>query len=593
MAEIIVKVVGPHVKSNIPALNIGDKLIARTKDAYKGDPTAIKLETVDGREVGFVAAQPKTAGTFPLASEVFPFVSEGDALEIKTLTPYLTLAINKPDDSGKIEKTFVLVIGGNKVEYPARLEVSMNARKHGTVPLNYKIENESIILLLGDEKVPCGVATSAKTATQKATLAAKGIEVSAAEEVLQAMQEASSVKIEAKFLDASTIPVEIKVEMEESAAVEVVANKSFDTALKEFTVFDQEEMRKRIDWLKTHGVQEYAINAFINDMQSQKNIRPFKPEYIPHRNEVENAIVIYACRGNILCTGPAGSGKNRFLETFANLYDMDIVDMSCSAGVDEESLFGYLSMKPTEEAPNPAEINAAFKSLIKALKNESIDETKFANASTEEQIKTIERISDDTDYSVILSALRTNTASIQFEPSAVTKAMEKRCIINFDEVNTLRAIVTAAFHAFLDSRRCVLINGFRKVFVHKDLLFTATMNEGNDYAGTSMLNMAFEDRWQVIEFEAPATIAEILKHEVPKLPSKAVKVLNELYKKLLSIRGVEIQERSFSQRAFINAAKAIALGSDVKYAVMNFIVPKIRDVEDQEAVKTIVDMMMK
>ena len=141
--------------------------------------------------------------------------------------------------------------------------------------------------------------------------------------------------------------------------------------------------------------------------------------------------------------------------------------------------------------------------------------------------------------------------------------------------------------------RRALIMKMKELAEQVDVIFTATMNEGAEYAGTSMLNLAFEDRWHVIEFEAPDNIAEILKQEVPTLSVKAIKILNELYKKLKSVRGVEIQERSFSQRAFIYAAQNIALGNDIKSAVMSTIVPKIRDVEDREAVKGIVDMMIK
>jgi hypothetical protein len=60
-----------------------------------------------------------------------------------------------------------------------------------------------------------------------------------------------------------------------------------------------------------------------------------------------------------------------------------------------------------------------------------------------------------------------------------------------------------------------------------------------------------------------------------------------------AIKGFEIQERSFSQRAFIYCAINIAQGNDIKEAIMDVIIPMIRDKEDKEAVKAYVDLKTK
>jgi MoxR-like ATPase len=282
-----------------------------------------------------------------------------------------------------------------------------------------------------------------------------------------------------------------------------------------------------------------------------------------------------------------------FILTLANLFALELVDKTCSAGVDEEALFGFLSMKADDNLPDADAINAAFKAFLAKLPTVAEAGYIDPDATAMEKVETVAALDADVDYSVLLTAMRSNTAQIQFEPSVLTKALERPSIINLDEVNTLRATVTSSLHSALDKRRSILVNGYKNIEINPDVLFVATMNEGAEYAGTATLNLAFEDRWHVIEFEAPDSIIEILKQEVPSLPNKAAKVLNDLYKKLKAVRGIELQERSFSQRAFIYAAQNIALGNNVKDAIMATIIPKIRDAEDREAVKSIVDMMIK
>jgi MoxR-like ATPase len=413
------------------------------------------------------------------------------------------------------------------------------------------------------------------------------------------MKEAKEVSAEMMFLDGINYPVEItaKVPKETTVASAAPAAKDYSKLLKDFEANDADEINKRISWLKSNNVAEYAIALFVKMMDGHSNIAPFNPSYIVQGKEVENALSFAYMKGNLLLVGPAGSGKNKFITTFSNLLDLNLIDKSCSAGVDEEGLFGYLSMKPSEDCPSPDAVNRAFKKFIEAISTKVNDNeefaSKFASADVEEQIKTIKTECADEDFSVLFAAMRSNTAQIEFEPSVLTKALEKPSMINLDEVNTLRPTVTSALHSALDNRRNILINGYKNVGIHDNVIFTATMNEGNDYAGTSIMNLAFEDRFHVIEFEAPKDIADILKLEVPTLSNKAIKVLNELYKKLKAVCGTEIQDRSFSLRAFIYAAQNIALGNGIKEGILCTIVPKIRDYEDRETVKGYVDLMLK
>ena len=588
-----VRVVGPMTKGMVKTLTTSDSLVVRL-NTYPADPTAIKLETTDGNEVGFVAARPSTADGYPVAKDVYDMVAEGDLVQITSIDPFLVgiPVKNVAAAPETIKKSYWTLLAGNKLNYPNRMKVASASRKNGSVAVEFKVDNGDA-LVFSYEGVPCGIATGEITSTAKQTLNSKGIKLTDVADIIAAINASKETTATIKFLDGLTMPVEITVEVKEEVASVTAPSGDYKKLLKSFAEADAAEVQKRIDWAKNGGAGDYTIPLIVEMLKGHTNIVPFAPTYIPHGKEIENAIAFSYAKANLLLAGPAGSGKNEFITTWANFLDRTLIDKSCSAGVDEEGLYGFLSMKASEECPSPEAVNAAFTAFIEAIASSKIDREAFANASVEEQIETIKENGGNTDYSVLFDAMRSQTAQIQFEPSILTKALEKPAIINLDEVNTLRPTVTSSLHSALDKRRSILINGYKNIDLHEDVLFTATMNEGSEYAGTNMLNLAFEDRWHVIEFEAPDNIAEILKKEVPTLPAKAVKVLNELYKKLKSVRGVEIQERSFSQRAFIYAAQNIALGNDIKSAIMCTIVPKIRDAEDREAVKAIVDLMIK
>jgi MoxR-like ATPase len=488
---------------------------------------------------------------------------------------------------------------GSKLTHVGVVPVKAAARKHHKVPVDVRVNEAAGTIEFEYEGNPCGTATSELSASAKKSFDAMGFKIAELASAIAVMKEAKEVSAEMMFLDGINYPVEItaKVPKETTVASAAPAAKDYSKLLKDFEANDADEINKRISWLKSNNVAEYAIALFVKMMDGHSNIAPFNPSYIVQGKEVENALSFAYMKGNLLLVGPAGSGKNKFITTFSNLLDLNLIDKSCSAGVDEEGLFGYLSMKPSEDCPSPDAVNRAFKKFIEAISTKVNDNeefaSKFASADVEEQIKTIKTECADEDFSVLFAAMRSNTAQIEFEPSVLTKALEKPSMINLDEVNTLRPTVTSALHSALDNRRNILINGYKNVGIHDNVIFTATMNEGNDYAGTSIMNLAFEDRFHVIEFEAPKDIADILKLEVPTLSNKAIKVLNELYKKLKAVCGTEIQDRSFSLRAFIYAAQNIALGNGIKEGILCTIVPKIRDYEDRETVKGYVDLMLK
>lgn len=601
MDKIVVKVVGPTSDDFASRSNVGDKLVIRL-NTYPKDPTAIKLESMTGEEAGFVAAKNHTAMGHPLASEVYNDVKEGDIVEISNINPFL-VSITKATRTTSITKTkarYYAILCGSKIEYPNRVKVvaEMRKRQDEEIELDMQLVGDKIVISF--EGLPCGYVNSEVKPNAEPVLKARNIEITPIEKIKSVIDSGNRVDVKTQFLNGMVIPIIFEFESESNIQNIGIGSKDYDTILKSFDDSDASEIQKRVDWLKSIKTAEYAISLFMNKIKNHKGISPFAPCYIPQKDEIENAIAfthgIGDHRGNLLLTGPAGSGKNMFVITFANLMNLQLIDKSCSAGVDEEAIFGYLSMKASEEKPDSQAVNLAFKKILTSVGFSKIEDKKsFAELDVESQIKTLKEIlDDDFDYSVLFDAMKNQTAEIKFEPSIITKSMEYPSLINFDEVNTLRPIVTASLHAALDKRRSVLVNGYKTVKIDNDVILTATMNEGSDYSGTSTMNLAFEDRWHILEFQAPESISEILKQEIPTLNSKTITTLNKIYQQMKKMKSDgEIQERSFSQRAFIYCGINIALGNDIKKAIMATIIAKIRDAEDQSAVLSIIDMMLK
>lgn len=594
------KVVGMNFADyDVSTLKVGDELTLRL-DTYEKDPTAIEVKDSSDKRVGYIANRTGTAGAYPMAKDVFSEVVDYQTVKVVENGDDLVIALETEAVEDTIKTKELKVTGlltGNKIEYPNRM-LAMMAMKKGKCKLDYTITNDKVVVVY--DGVAAGYISTDVSASAQKTLDLKGIKLSTNDEIIKTASSAKEVIVNGEFVDATVIPITLTCKVEVSSSEVTLEEGEIVDWISKFKKADKKEIEKRIDWLKSIGTNEYAIKLFMNRIESHTGIAPFQPCYIVNGKEIENAIAfshgIDEHRGNLLLAGPAGSGKNMFIITFANLMDLQLIDKSCSAGVDEEAVFGFLSMKASEEKPDAEAVNLAFKRMLKSSEFSKLDNKQMlTELGTEEQIKILEGLTndDDFDYSVLFDAMRSQTAEIQFEPSVITKGLEIPSLINFDEVNTLRPTVTSALHSALDKRRSVLVNGYKTVDIDSEVIFTATMNEGGEYAGTSTLNLAFEDRWHVLEFEAPESIAKILKQEVPGLNSRSINSLDRLYKKMKSIRGHELDERSFSQRAFIYCGINIALGNDIKSAIFATIVAKIRDAEDRESVKAIVDLMIK
>ena len=591
ITKVIVKVVGPTIPAD---MKVGESVELHT-GTYAKDPTSIQVRRPDGSEVGYIAARKQTAGGMPLASEIFPNVASGSIATVTSVNPLLIEVTLNEGAATNTEKVYWSTNSGTKYQCKNRMVLTTDTRKNGVCEVDVKNDGDQVSFYYKGEL--CGFASSNLTAAAQKSLAAKGIPVSSIEEIKEALANATSVKAEALFLDGINIPVKITV-TSDSAATPVVVTEDLSKSLKGFSEEDKAEMEKRINWLKnTPKLAPYAVKLYIKDMQGKENLVPFAPSYIPTDKEVEIFVKHHAINGNSMLIGPAGCGKNEFLKVMANLYSDDMVDMSCSPSTEYADIIGYLGLDTDDQGPDASEINAQVSSLMQIITKHGVQPKEFVALPVEEQVETAEAAIataefDKVDFSMILDAMRSKNAKVKFILSPIMKAIMSGSIVNFDEVNTLRSTVTAALHSLLDKRRYIFVPEYGRIDVHPDTRFTSTMNEGADYVGTAMMNQAFEDRWRVIEFQAPEGISDILKQEVPTCPAKAIKVLNELYKKLKPVRGIEIQERSFSQRAFIYAAESIAMGDDIKNAIYSDILPKIRDVDDREAVKGIVDLML-
>ena len=101
-------------------------------------------------------------------------------------------------------------------------------------------------------------------------------------------------------------------------------------------------------------------------------------------------------------------------------------------------------------------------------------------------------------------------------------------VLVLDEVNACPAEITTALHSITDDERTITLTAKdgELIHAHKDFWVVMTMNP--DYEGTKPLNLAFKDRFEVINWDYDDRIEKALK--VPDKLRKIAKKLRVMYK---------------------------------------------------------------
>lgn len=333
---------------------------------------------------------------------------------------------------------------------------------------------------------------------------------------------------------------------------------------------EKEKLKDRIKWLKEKaGVTEVGLNSFLDLVKDNiEDLEPFNPRFVPIEREVERALTSASLNFNLMLVGPAASGKNVFIDTFANLIGRTVIDKGCSAETTGEALFGHLALKEPEKIDKEA-LKKAGEELLSVLKGEKDPK--------------------GVDVTSLFVTMGGSNPVIDFSPSEITKGLREKVIINLDEANTLNPSVTSLFHGFLDTRRKGQIEMYEEVALHEKCLMTGTMNEG--YLGTNPMNYAFSSRWTFVDFNLPAEIAEIVKSEVKfnnrKIDDFSLSQINAVYKKHKNM----VQEGAIPElniRAYVRAGLLCSLGIKAPTAIRDEVVGGERDPEYKLALDTAV-----
>ena len=269
----------------------------------------------------------------------------------------------------------------------------------------------------------------------------------------------------------------------------------------------------------------------INYFNGRTNIPVFNPKYINTKNYVEEGLKHTSLGENLILQGDMGTGKNTYAADLALFWALPLFDMSMTTDTSKEDLFGG---------------------------------------------KTI-----------------TNGCNVEFEASRFIKAAQAGSIIVLDEINAGRAALLLGLHSMTDHRRYIELND-GKVFMHPDTRIILTMNEGEGYAGTKPLNIAFRDRFHEIIFEATVDDMDKVFAKRCNLNEQDAAELAKFYKLVYNAVNTAdgdsaIPAEYLSQRKFIRAGRVYEAGlaDSIEDAVISCCVDTINDREVRDVLNNL------
>lgn len=143
----------------------------------------------------------------------------------------------------------------------------------------------------------------------------------------------------------------------------------------------------------------------------------------------------------------------------------------------------------------------------------------------------------------------------------------KDCIVVMDEINRPEnERVLNVLMPLLDGRRSAWIEDLRRrVYVADNVIFVATLNEGNLFCGITSIDLALRDRFREVFLdylpaEAEAKVLEV-KTGIPKI------IANSLAEFAYAVRNAPAISKKISTRQLLYAAEAYSEGTSLWQAV--------------------------
>lgn len=159
---------------------------------------------------------------------------------------------------------------------------------------------------------------------------------------------------------------------------------------------------------------------------------------------------------------------------------------------------------------------------------------------------------DETKESLVAEPAFINNEST-YTLSQVATTVRDGGLINFAEINFLQGSTTSVLHPLFDENK-VLPTPIGGIDGNPFVLFCASMNVGEGYAGVNRLNKAFKDRFAVLRLQKTMSFKESLTNKTGLVDSAALEFLEKIKEGLNELFVENIATAADTVRGYIKAA---------------------------------------
>lgn len=340
---------------------------------------------------------------------------------------------------------------------------------------------------------------------------------------------------------------------------------------------------------------EYFKNCNLS--KKDKSRVPNETTFKNYDSVLEDVLYSFLASGNTMLSGPMAAGKNTCLETLAYAFNQPLYETQVNSYIDNETLLGTRTIKAKSDANDKDKINEEAMKLFDLLSK--VNDPKRIRSKIQDenniegQIEAVEEVSreKDIDFSLLINAMKNGETEISFQPSTIVTAMETGAWAVIDEFNTGQPSVMSVLNSVLDDRKRIQVPGYGLVKAKDTFRLFATMNP--DYEGTFNLNSATSSRFTHVEFRAADKITPIILSRVPNAQKEFLNSAEKLYAAIRNgIESGQYQSETINIRGFINAAKAVNIGQEVKRALNVHVANSIPDEDSRKAIKSFIDVKL-
>jgi nitric oxide reductase NorQ protein len=209
-------------------------------------------------------------------------------------------------------------------------------------------------------------------------------------------------------------------------------------------------------------------------------------------------------------------------------------------------------------------------------------------------LKTHDMQNMEDPVSGLLGVHRINSKGVsEFDRASFTHDIEGENIILLDELSRAPSSASNLLYPVLDNRKKLSLNYAssamsREIMVHPDARFFATANEGITYTGTSIIDQALRERFNVIVFEyLPKEIEADVLVKRTRIAKKNAELIATIADDIRQLERNEELTIGVSLRHTITASQYVSMGLEIKDAIEMTILPAFQ-VEEQQQVRDVI-----